>query len=247
MLDVMSGGRLRVRVPARHGHGVLGQRGEPRDRASALPRVARDHPQVLDRGRTAELRRRLLQLPVPEPVAEARCKSRTRSATSSAPAHRRRSSSRPSSASATRSCSSRPRCSCGSSTSTASGSSAHGHAVTARQGHDRHLRLRRRERASSRERGVHAAPHVLLRGRPAHDAALPRPAWLRDRARVPQARAGTRRARLGELGRPRRHQPHRRGHGRAGRRCGRPLDRGRGHEPREPQPRRSATCRAGRS
>ena len=32
------------RVPARHGHGVLGQRGEPRDRASPLPRVARHHP-----------------------------------------------------------------------------------------------------------------------------------------------------------------------------------------------------------
>ncbi len=62
------------------------------------------------------------------------------------------------------------------------------------------------------------------------------PARLRDGARVPQARAGTRRARVGQLGRPRRDQPHRGGHARAGGRRGGQLDRGRGHEPREPEP-----------
>ena len=53
---------------------------------------------------------------------------------------------------------------------------------------------------------------------------------------VPQADPGRRRARLGQLGRPRGHQPHRRGHAREGGRRHRPVDRGRRHQPRQPQP-----------
>ena len=48
MLDVMSGGRLRVAFPLGTGHGVLGQRGQPGDRPGPLPRVDRHHPAVLD-------------------------------------------------------------------------------------------------------------------------------------------------------------------------------------------------------
>ena len=97
------------RLPARHRDGVLGQLGQPGDGPGPLPRVDRRDPALLDRGRAAELRRRLLHLPLPQPVAQADAEAASRSATSSAPARPRRSSSPPSSASATPSCSSRRR------------------------------------------------------------------------------------------------------------------------------------------
>ncbi len=59
------------RLPARHRHGVLGERGQPGDRPGPLPRVDRHHPALLDRGRPAELQRGVLHLPLPQPVAEA--------------------------------------------------------------------------------------------------------------------------------------------------------------------------------
>ncbi len=123
-----------------------------------LPRVDRHHPAVLDPGRAAALRR-ILHLPVLEPVAEAGAEAASRVL------HRRhrltgddRAAAQlgfgysvvfiPTDAAAglrpVPRAARRPR--------------SRGHA---RQGDDRHLRLRRRERRARRGR-VHAASHVLL-------------------------------------------------------------------------------------
>ena len=109
MLDVMSGGRLRVAFPLGTGMEYWANAVNPATARARFRESIDVILQLLDRGRPAELLGRLLHLPLPEPVAQARCRSPTPSATSSAPARRRRSSWPPSWASATRWCSSRRR------------------------------------------------------------------------------------------------------------------------------------------
>ena len=75
-----------VRLPARHRHGVLGQRrhDQPGDRPRPVPRVAGGHREGVDGGRAEALRRGLLHVPLPQPWPS-RTRSRGRSASSSAP------------------------------------------------------------------------------------------------------------------------------------------------------------------
>ena len=62
MLDVMSGGRLRVAFPLGTGMEYWANAVNPAT-AGPLPRVDRHHPQVLDRGRPDQLLRRVLHVP----------------------------------------------------------------------------------------------------------------------------------------------------------------------------------------
>ena len=55
MLDVMSGRTAGSRVPAWHGHGILGESGQSGHRPRAPQGVDRDHPEGLDQGRPDQL------------------------------------------------------------------------------------------------------------------------------------------------------------------------------------------------
>ena len=122
MLDVMSGGRLRVAFPLGTGMEYWANAVNPatararfRESLDIILKCWTEDGPIATR---ASSTRTAISI-----RGRSRCSSRTPSATSSAPDRRRRSSWPPSSASATRWCSSRRRCSCRCSTTTGSGSS----------------------------------------------------------------------------------------------------------------------------
>ena len=152
-----------VRVPPRHGHGVLVERehDQPDDGRGPLPRVARRDPSLLDRGRADPLRRSSSTTTASSTRGRSRTRSRTRSPSSSAPAARRRSRSQSTTGSATRSSSCRSRTSFG--RLPACASSRRSEVDSCRSGRPDHRRhgLRRRHRRAGSAEGAAALREVL--------------------------------------------------------------------------------------